>query len=134
MSVPLVIDGSQALLGRLASYAAKQALMGKQVIILNCDGVVISGNRRSIIEHYLAARRRGGNSQRGPYVLKSPSRIVKRTVRGMVPHKQERGRLALGRVRCYDDHPVEYKEAKALHSKRVKPAQVISLKELEREL
>lgn len=133
-TAPVVIDGAHALLGRLASYAAKQALMGKQVVVINCSQTMLSGNRRFIINHYLTARGRGGNSLRGPSILKSPHRIVKRTIRGMVPHKQERGALAIKRVRCYNDHPAEYKDATIIHSKRVKPAKTMTLHELEREL
>ena len=43
-----VIDGKGAILGRLASYAAKEALKGEEIVILNCEEVIISGNKQMI--------------------------------------------------------------------------------------
>ena len=36
------------------------------------------------------------NPRRGPYHYRAPSRIVWRTIRGMVPHKTPKGAHALG--------------------------------------
>ena len=41
----LIIDGQGARLGRLASYVAKQSLKGDEVVVLNCEEVIISGNK-----------------------------------------------------------------------------------------
>ena len=35
---------------------------------------------------------------RGPFHFRAPSKIFWRTVRGMLPHKTERGKAALGRL------------------------------------
>ncbi len=43
-----IIDGKDAVLGRLASYAAKEALKGEEVIIVNCKEVIITGNKKDI--------------------------------------------------------------------------------------
>ena len=48
-----VIDGENATLGRLASYVAKQALKGENIAILNCDKIIITGNKANIQEKYL---------------------------------------------------------------------------------
>lgn len=45
-----VIDGTDAVLGRLASFAAKQALLGEEIVIVNCEKVIITGNRANIRE------------------------------------------------------------------------------------
>ncbi len=130
----VVIDGTNALLGRLASYAAKQTLRGHEVAIVNCSQVVVSGNPRSVIKEYMVSRQRGGHSLNGPFFPKSPERIVKRTIRGMLPHLQERGKTALGRVKCYNTIPEELKEAKKVQAGREKNIKTISLQELSREL
>ncbi|MEK6896615.1 MAG: 50S ribosomal protein L13 [Nanoarchaeota archaeon] len=130
----VVIDAHNALLGRLASYAAKQALRGHSVIVVNCAEAVISGNARSIIEEYQVARARGGYAQKGPYFPKQPQRIVKRTIRGMLPHRQHRGLDALNRVRCYDRVPVNYADAKKIKAGKDKRIKTISIQELAKAL
>lgn len=130
----LVIDAKHATLGRLASFAAKQSLLGKNIIIVNCSEAIITGARRTIIEEYGIMRRRGGASLRGPFFPKSPARIVKRTIRGMLSHRQGRGLEALKRVKCYDQTPEEYKESKKLIAGKEKTRSLISLSELSREI
>ena len=126
----VVIDGSNALLGRLASYAAKQALKGRSIVIVNCNGVVISGKPRMVIEHYKELRGRGGASMKGPFFPKIPERVVKRTIRGMLPYQQERGLSALKRVRCYNLLPEEYKDSKMIKAGKEKHIKTVPLKEL----
>jgi len=53
-----IIDGKNAVLGRLASYAAKEALKGEDIVILNCEHVIITGNKRDIRETFERKRRR----------------------------------------------------------------------------
>lgn len=130
----IVIDGSQALLGRLASYAAKQSLLGKQVVIVNCEHTLISGGRRSIIKEYQVVRARGGAALNGPLFPRAPERIVKRTIRGMLPYQQARGLEAFKRIMCYVGVPDEYKDSKKIKSGKEKPLKTITLQELAREL
>jgi large subunit ribosomal protein L13 len=130
----IVIDGTNALLGRLASYAAKQAILGKNVRILKCNEVVISGNKRTIISEYQQTRARGKGTQKGPNFPTVPEKIVKRTIRGMLSHRQKRGLDALKRIRCYNEIPKEYEEVKKIKAGKEKPLQTISLKELAREI
>ena len=47
-----VIDGTNAVLGRLASYAAKQALQGEEIAIVNSEQIIITGNKKNIKAHY----------------------------------------------------------------------------------
>lgn len=134
MSQEIVIDATNALLGRLASYAAKQALLGKKVIIVNCDEAVISGNSKSIVEFYKIRRVRGGSSMKGPNFPRIPERIVKRTVRGMLPHHQERGSTAIKKVICFNGLPAEYKDHTKIKGGKEKPIRTFKLNELTKEL
>lgn len=129
-----VIDGKNAILGRLASYAAKQSLLGKEIAIVNCDSVVISGRSKSIILDYRKTRQRGGSSMKGPFFPKSPERIVKRTIRGMLSHKQGRGRNALKKIKCYNETPKEFESSKKIVSGKEKKIKTIKLKDLSREI
>jgi len=47
---PIVIDATNQIMGRLASYAAKSALSGNTVIVLNAEKAVISGKKSNIVE------------------------------------------------------------------------------------
>ncbi len=134
MEKRIIIDGKNAILGRLASYAAKQSLLGKEIAIVNCNEVVISGNSRSVIGEYKKSRTRGGSSLKGPFFPKIPERVVKRTIRGMLSHKQRRGNTALKRIKCYNQVPEEFKDLKKIVSGKEKHLKTIKLKELSREL
>ena len=130
----IVIDGKNAILGRLASYAAKQLLLGKEIAIINSEKVVISGRPKSIIAEYKELRQRGGASQRGPFFPKKPERILKRTIKGMLPHKRGRGDEALKKVKCYEGIPEEFKESKKIISGKEKNLKTMSLEKLSGEL
>ncbi len=109
-----IIDGQDAVLGRLAVHAAKLALRGEEVKIVNCDKVIITGNRKSNIEKYAERRRRVGTTQRGPKHSRDLDRVVKRTIRGMLPnHREGRGKEAYSRIRCYVGVPKELANEKA---------------------
>ncbi|MEK6844091.1 MAG: 50S ribosomal protein L13 [Nanoarchaeota archaeon] len=126
----IIIDAGNSPLGRVASYAAKNALIGKAITIVNCDNAVVSGRKSSVIGDYKEARTRGGSSLNGPHFPREPFRIMKRTVRGMLSYKQGRGHDALKKVICYNNIPEEFKQAEKISltkDLRIKP---ITLKEL----
>lgn len=109
MENKLIVDAENAVLGRMASLAAKAALMGKEVIVVNAEKTILSGKKQDIAAKYLTLRKKGGSSQKGPIFTASSERIVKRTIRGMLEHKKGKGREAFKRIRCYDQIPEELK-------------------------
>ncbi|RMD67322.1 50S ribosomal protein L13 [Candidatus Pacearchaeota archaeon] len=131
-SEEIVIDGKGAVLGRLASFAAKQALLGKKVVVVNCNEVVITGRKENVVENYRAKRARGGSSLKGPHFPRQPERIVKRTIRGMLPYKQGRGRTAFKSVRCFDALPAEFASKEKLSLGKELKTTSIKLGELAR--
>ena len=108
----LVVDASNAQLGRLASFAAKQALLGKRVVVVNASLCLISGGKRMIISEYKEARGRGGNSLNGPNFPKDSQRILKRTIRGMLRFRHGRGKDAFDRIRIHENVPKEFESSK----------------------
>ncbi len=130
MENQVIIDGKHAIMGRLASYVAKQSLLGKKVIILNSDEVIIMGNKKDIVKRYLIKVSRGGSSLKGPKMERNPERILKRAIRGMVSHKEGRGREAMKRIICYNTIPKEYENSKKVTSGKEKSGKFITLKEL----
>jgi large subunit ribosomal protein L13 len=107
----MIIDATDLILGRLASYAAKKALLGEKVDIINSEKSVISGKKEKIFADYLRKRQRGIPLQ-GPYIPRMPDMLVRRTIRGMMPYKTDRGRKAFGNVKCWIGVPSELKDQK----------------------
>ncbi|HLD05915.1 MAG TPA: 50S ribosomal protein L13 [Candidatus Nanoarchaeia archaeon] len=107
----MIIDATDLLLGRMASHAAKAALLGQQVDIVNCERAVISGRAKDIIARYRQRRERG-YPYKGPFFPKQSDRLVRRTVRGMLPYKKEKGSSAFKRVMCWKGIPEQFKEKK----------------------
>ena len=101
----MIIDGTNLVLGRLASFAAKKALEGEEVIIYNCEKVVVSATQDFLQAHYKARIDRG-HPYHGPFFPKMADRIVRRTIRGMLPYKKERGATAYKKIQCYIGIPI----------------------------
>lgn len=82
MNEQIVLDAKNTVLGRLASYAAKQALLGKKIIVVNCNEAIVTGRRNLILERYSQMRRRGKGYQKGPIVPRVAEKLMKRTIGG----------------------------------------------------
>lgn len=100
-----VIDARDCILGRVASNVAERALDGERVAVVNAERAVITGDENDIMETY--RKRRDLGSDRGPYYPKRPDRIFRRSIRGMLPYKKERGMEAFEGVRVYVGNPFE---------------------------
>lgn len=117
-----IIDGNGARLGRLASYVAKEALKGEEIAILNCEEVIISGNKAMIKKKFEKKRRMIGSSQKGPKHPKPAHMIVKRAIRGMLPeHRFGRGKVAFKRIKCYRGIPKEFEGKKKITAGKKDP-------------
>lgn len=135
MAEQIIIDATDAVLGRLASYAAKQALLGKNIVIVNCDKVIITGKPSSIITEWHTTARRGGHSLKGPFVpRKNTERMVKRAIRGMLSYKQVRGLEAFQRIMCHPNVPTEFQESKKITIIRPLKTGAIKLADLSKHL
>jgi large subunit ribosomal protein L13 len=101
-----VIDGENLLMGRLASTVAKRALEGEDIAVINAEKAVISGSRARVLGFYKQKRQRGSR-EGGPFFPRRPDQILKRTIRGMLPYKKERGREAMSKIMIYVGVPDE---------------------------
>jgi ribosomal protein uL13 len=125
-----VIDGKNAVLGRLSSYVAKEALKGEEIVVLNCDQVIITGNKKRIKEDFEEKRNRVGSSQKGPKHSKTSEKIVKRTIRGMLPdHRKGRGKMVFKKIKCYVGVPKEFQESKKIIAGKKKKSKFSMVKE-----
>lgn len=110
-----IIDGKDCVLGRVASYVAKEALKGEEIVIVNCEEMIISGSKVRIKKDFEEKRGRVGHSQKGPKHHKTSEKIVKRSIRGMLPdHRMGRGKKAFERIKCYKGVPEEFKDKEFL--------------------
>ena len=100
----MIIDADSAILGRLASKVSKDLLKGKQIIVINAEKIIISGNPKAVIKRYQEKLERG-DPNKGPFYPRYPDRVFKRVVRGMLPYKKERGSKALKRLKVYIGNP-----------------------------
>ena len=107
----MIIDGTDLILGRLASFVAKKTLLGEEMNVVNCEKVLITGRKKEVLAKYVH-RMEMGTPRKGPFLHRSADRLVKRAIRGMLPYKQEKGEKAFKRVRCYKGVPGNLKNQK----------------------
>jgi len=110
MSERTVIDGEGLILGRLASTVAKRLLAGEAIDIVNAERIVVSGKRNMVIEREKEFLNVGGFGK-GPIHHRQPHRMVRRTIRGMLPHRKSHGMDAFRRLRVHIGVPRELEDA-----------------------
>jgi large subunit ribosomal protein L13 len=127
----IVIDATKGSFGRICSYAAKQALEGHEITVLNSEKAVITGNQKDIINRHRTLKQKGGHSNKGPKYIKIAYKILKRGIRGMLPdHRGGQGKQAFSRVKCYNGVPEEFKEKEMKKIQGPKHNKYITLKQL----
>jgi large subunit ribosomal protein L13 len=99
----VVVDARDCILGRVSSQVAQLALDGDRVAVVNAEDAVITGSEKDVMSTYEKRAELGSDS--GPYYPKRPDMIFKRTIRGMVPYKEDRGREAFENIRVYVGNP-----------------------------
>ena len=102
----MIIDGEGCVLGRLASVTSKNLLEGEEVVILNAEKIMITGNKDWAYAKYKQRVDRASISN--PRDLGPKFR---RTVRGMLPYKKSKGRVAFKGLKAYVGVPEEYADA-----------------------
>ena len=108
---PTFVDAEGLILGRMCSKVAKKLLNGEEVVILNAEKTILSGEKKSKVaeaKQFLEV----GAPERGPFHYRRPDKIVRKTVGGMLPTKQPKGKNALARLRVYMGVPIEFKNQK----------------------
>jgi len=107
---PILLDAKNQILGRLASYAAKHALDGSRVVVVNAEQAVISGRRRNIVDeakHRLETRTLA-NQTTAPVHQRRPDLYLRRVIRGMLPWEKAKGKAAFHRIFVFMGVPAEY--------------------------
>ncbi len=132
-----LINADGLILGRMASKVAKKLLNGEKVIIVNAEKAVISGKKKSKVaeaKEFLEV----GAPMRGPFHYRRPDRIVRKTVRGMLPFKQPKGKTALKKLKVFISVPEDLKDQQVITLKEAEAAKLkgpyFTLAELAKEI
>merc|ERR1712151_617029 len=110
----IVIDCRGHLLGRLASTVAKELLSGQKIVLVRCEEINISGElfRNKLKWESFRSKRTNTNPKKGPFHYRSPADLIRRSIRGMVPHKTARGAAAMERLTCFVGVPPPFDKKK----------------------
>jgi len=103
-----IINADGLILGRMASIIAKRLLKGEKIAVVNAEKAIISGKKKSKVreaKEFLEV----GHPGKGPMHPRRPDRILRRTIRGMLPYKQPKGKQAYKRLRVFIGVPEELK-------------------------
>ena len=129
----MIINAENLVLGRLSTIVAKKAILGESIDIVNAEKVVIIGRKEDVLQRYKTKRSRG-ETLHGPYFPRTPDKLVRRTIRGMIPYKQGKGKEAFKRIKCHIGIPEDLKDKKieTIENAKLSPQQMryITLKEL----
>ena len=111
LSKPIVVDGTNLIAGRVCSNVAKLLRKGNRVSIVNCEKIMISGKKASIIGEYEDFLKIHSiiHPQHGPFHPRRPDTIIKRMIRGMLPKEKPSKKTDLARLRTYIGVPQEVK-------------------------
>jgi large subunit ribosomal protein L13 len=107
----MIINAEEAILGRLSTKVAKMLLKGENVVVINSEKIVLSGNPRAIFNVY-HEKRELGDANKGPFYPRYPDRVFRRAVRGMLPYRKSKGRDALRRLKVFIGNPDNLKGEK----------------------
>ncbi|UCG45983.1 MAG: 50S ribosomal protein L13 [Candidatus Bathyarchaeota archaeon] len=93
----------------MASHVAKRLLQGEKISIVNAEKATVSGKRLSIVKE-AKERLEVGHPRKGPLHRRRPDRIVRRTIRGMLPRRKPKGQQAYKRLKVFLEVPKEFKD------------------------
>ena len=109
-----VIDGKNAVYGRLAALVSKRIMNGEEIVVLNCEKMIITGERDAVFAEFKAKVDRGEcKSRKGPFYPRRSDLLFKRAVRGMIPWYTTSGREAFRRLHVFVGVPKQFADADA---------------------
>lgn len=108
----MIIDATNMILGRLSTRAAKAALEGEKVRVINAEKAFVVGSKNNVFSKYKHLADLGNRPNKTPYIPKRPEKMVRRSIKGMLPNNS-RGIAASKNVKCYIGVPEELKGKEA---------------------
>jgi len=133
----IYVNADGLIIGRMSSNIAKLLLNGEYVTILNAEKAVYSGKKKSkVAEVHLFLE--VGAPERGPFHYRRPDRMLKKTIRGMLPCNQPKGKTALKRLKVFMGIPLEFKDKETIQFEDAQASKLkgpsLTLAELSKEI
>jgi len=132
-----LVNADGLIVGRMASKVAKRLLNGEKVIIVNAEKAVLSGKKKGKVaeaKEFLEV----GAPRKGPFHYRRPDRMLRKTVRGMLPFKQPKGKQAYKKLKVFIGVPEDLKGQQMITFKEAQAAKLkgpfFTLAELAKEI
>lgn len=126
------IDAAGGVVGRMASSIAKQLLAGGEIVVLNVEKAVFSGDARMVTAKYYG-RRQMQQKANPAHTAKWPRRpdlLFKEIVKRMLPKKTSRTKTALAKLRVHIGTPPEFTGKQAEKMVKTLACKTVSLEEV----
>lgn len=106
-----IIDGRNLIHGRLAAAVSSMIMDGEEVVVLNSEAIIITGQKDMIFTQFKAKVDRGDTTKRkGPFYPRRADLLFKRCVRGMIPWTSTSGRDAYRRLHVFVGTPKQFED------------------------
>ena len=134
---PIVVDATNHIAGRLASYVAKLLIQGNRVSVVNCEKIMMSGTRVNQIKEYREFLEINSiiNYKHGPVHYRRPDTVIAKMIRQMLPFdRKPSGKESYQRLRTYIGSPKQIKSLEKIQFEKAKikrtPANYTTLGEI----
>jgi len=123
-----IYNAESIILGRLCSKVAKDALLGEQIAVVNCEKAIISGSKSAILSREKWKWDRRAYPLKSPKYSRLPDRFVRKAIRRMLPFKNARGKEAYKQVMCYVSIPAEFAGKEMVTMKKLSVSKLPTMK------
>ncbi len=104
-----VIDGTNLIYGRLAGAVATMIMNGDEVVVLNAEKIIVTGERSEVLKNFKHKVDLGEVTKRkGPFYPRRADLLFKRCVRGMIPRYTTTGRDAYRELKVFVGAPKQF--------------------------
>lgn len=108
-----VIDGANLIYGRLAGAVATMIMNGDEVVVLNAEKIIVTGERSEVLKNFKHKVDLGEVTKRkGPFYPRRADLLFKRCVRGMIPRYTASGREAYRDLKVFVGAPKQFDGAR----------------------
>ncbi len=99
----ILVNAENRIMGRLATFVAKKAIEGETVTVINAEKAIITGSKQNAMRKFkIRLDIHGkGNPEKGPKFSRMPDKVLRHSIRGMLPWRSSRGKEAFKRVQVY---------------------------------
>ncbi len=103
-----IVDFSNLILGRACSRVAKTLLLGERVVVINAEKAVVRGTKTGVLKKFV--RRQGWTAKGNPAmhstkISRLPDRLVRWSIKHMLPIEKSKGQTAFERLVVYVGTP-----------------------------